>query len=114
MLLDERGKKNADTPHSQRGLMSMNPNPNHQEWDSVFFKNDRIYCHKLARFNYTTYDVRRAQDVINPMTSHCNILLLAHKNGGNPAEHDHMLASLGSITPTWFSQGRACWTTKRE
>jgi hypothetical protein len=28
------------------------------------------------RINYTTYDVRRAQDVINPSTPHCNVMLL--------------------------------------
>jgi hypothetical protein len=36
-----------------------------------------MYRHHLARFNYTTYDVRRAQDVINPRTSHRDIMLLA-------------------------------------
>lgn len=32
--------------------------------------------------NYTTYDVRRAQDVVNPSTSHCNIFVLdTHDDG---------------------------------
>lgn len=44
---------------------------------SVLFKHDRIYDHKIFRINYTTYDARRAQDVINPDTPHCNIMLLA-------------------------------------
>jgi hypothetical protein len=35
-----------------------------------------MYRHNLMRLNYTTYDVRRAQDVIHPSTSHCNIMLL--------------------------------------
>ncbi|KAH7909551.1 hypothetical protein BJ138DRAFT_1197527 [Hygrophoropsis aurantiaca] len=43
----------------------------------VFFKNERIYEHKLMRINCTTYDVRRAQDVVNPSTSHNNIMVLA-------------------------------------
>lgn len=42
---------------------------------SVFFKHDRIYSHKIFRVNYTAYDVRRAQDVLNPDTSHCNIMV---------------------------------------
>jgi hypothetical protein len=33
----------------------------------------------IARFNYTTYDVRRAQDAINPRTPHCNIILLKNR-----------------------------------
>jgi len=44
--------------------------------DSVLFKNDCIYRHHIARFNYTTYDVRRSQDVINPRTSHRDVMLL--------------------------------------
>jgi hypothetical protein len=45
----------------------------------VFFKSNRIYKHNLLRINYTTYDVRRSQDVINPNTSHCDIMLLAEE-----------------------------------
>jgi hypothetical protein len=61
----------------------------HHERDSVLLKNDRIYCHHIARFNYTNYDVRRAQDVINPSTPHCDIMLLAKGNGESHAESDH-------------------------
>lgn len=43
----------------------------------IFFKGERMYSHKIARFNYTTYDVRRAQDVVNPATPHCNVMLLS-------------------------------------
>jgi hypothetical protein len=44
----------------------------------VLFQNDRIYRHHLARFNYTTYDVRRCQDVVNPNTPHRDVMLLAN------------------------------------
>lgn len=44
--------------------------------DQIFFKNDRIYRHRTLRINYTSYDVRRAQDVINPNTSHSDIMVL--------------------------------------
>ncbi|KAG2345692.1 hypothetical protein BDR05DRAFT_974997 [Suillus weaverae] len=40
------------------------------------FKHNQIYHHNIARFNYTTYNVQRAQDVVNPRTPHCNIMLL--------------------------------------
>lgn len=46
-----------------------------QKW--VVVKNDRIFQHKLARFYHTTYDVRRSEDVINPRTTHCDVMLLA-------------------------------------
>jgi len=44
----------------------------------VLFQGDRIYSHRVLRINYTTYDVRRSQDVVNPYTSHCNIMVLNH------------------------------------
>lgn len=44
-----------------------------------------MYTHNTLRVNYTTYDVRRAQDIINPKTSHCDALFLA-ENGDNPDE----------------------------
>lgn len=69
---------NTDTKSSQPGLLSSKENDtagfNHA---SVLFKNDCLYSHQLARFNYTTYDVRRSQDVINPDTPHCDIMALA-------------------------------------
>lgn len=45
--------------------------------NSILFEHDRIYSHSLMRINYTTYDVRRSQDVINASTSHCHVMLLA-------------------------------------
>jgi hypothetical protein len=44
--------------------------------NTIILKDDRLYDHNIARFNYTTYDVRRAQDVINPRTPHCNVMVL--------------------------------------
>lgn len=51
--------------------------------DHLFFKHNRMYTHNILRVNYTTYDVRRAQDTINPRTTHCNVLFLA-ADGDNP------------------------------
>ncbi|KAG8951240.1 hypothetical protein FRC03_012586 [Tulasnella sp. 419] len=36
-----------------------------QDRGRVIIKNNRIFKHNRARINYTTYDVRRAQDIIN-------------------------------------------------
>ena len=60
----------------------------------IFFVNDRIYKHKIFRINYTTYDVRRAQDVINPYTSRCNVLLLAEGDGTAPPPHPFLYAQV--------------------
>ncbi|KAG2091348.1 uncharacterized protein F5147DRAFT_524310, partial [Suillus discolor] len=44
--------------------------------NSIILKDDRMYHHNTARFNYTTYNVRRSQDVVNPRTPRCNIMVL--------------------------------------
>jgi hypothetical protein len=38
--------------------------------------NDRIYASKVLHVNYTTYDVRRGQDSMNPCT-HCDVMVLS-------------------------------------
>ena len=50
----------------------------------VVFKGDRIYRHHLFRVNYMTYDVRHAQDTINPRTDHRDIMLLAPLDSAHP------------------------------
>jgi hypothetical protein len=50
-----------------------------------------MYKHHLARFNYTTYDVRRAQDVINPGTSHRDIILLGNNDDPETCTDHHFL-----------------------
>lgn len=52
-----------------------------EERNNVLIINDRIYQHKVIRINYTTYDMRRAQDSLNPRT-HSDIMLLSNENDG--------------------------------
>ncbi|EJC99104.1 uncharacterized protein FOMMEDRAFT_94263, partial [Fomitiporia mediterranea MF3/22] len=42
---------------------------------SLHIKNDKLFCLKVLHINYTTYNVRRAQDSLNPWT-HADIMLL--------------------------------------
>lgn len=46
------------------------------DWAGVQFKLNRIFKHKTMRVNFTTYDVRRAEDIINPRTRQSNIMVL--------------------------------------
>jgi hypothetical protein len=64
------------------------------ERNFVLFNKDLMFRHNVARFNYTTYDVRRSQDVINPRTSHHNIMVLA----------DYSDADCMSHHPFWYAQ----------
>jgi hypothetical protein len=41
------------------------------------------------RINYTTYDVRCSQDVINASTSHCNVMVLSGSNDNDDSASDH-------------------------
>jgi hypothetical protein len=68
-----------------------------EQHNSIFFKRNQIYHHNLAKFNYTTYDVRRAQDVINPKTSHCNIMLLKHDRDDGGHSGDFLFAKVIGI-----------------
>lgn len=83
-VVHERHVTQPSTPLDPDGVSHPEPDA-----ASILFKNDRMYRHNLARFNYTTYDVRRAQDVINPNTPHCNIMLLAGDSEGRYDETQH-------------------------
>lgn len=58
------------------------------------FESDRIHFHKVLHVNYTTYDVQRAQDSINPRT-HPFIMLLAHEDDDDSEDDKH---------PYWYAQ----------
>ena len=67
--------------------------------EQVYIAADRLYKHNLMRLNYTTYDVRRAQDIVNPSTSHCNVMLLADHSDvvGSHPRHPYIYARVLSI-----------------
>ncbi|TBU39561.1 hypothetical protein BD309DRAFT_1003667 [Dichomitus squalens] len=50
---------------------------------SVRIENSRLYRHKVLRVNYTTYDMRRDQDSINPRT-HPDVMMLAPNGASHP------------------------------
>ncbi len=61
--------------------------------DGIHFKDDRMYQHSIMCINYTTYDVRRAQDSVNPNTDHNNIMLLSGQDDG----HEYLYARVLGI-----------------
>ena len=61
------------------------------EFSQVVLKGERIYRHRLLRVNYTTYDVRRAQESVNPRTDHRNIMLLSCQPSTHPFYYAHVL-----------------------
>jgi len=77
-----------------RAFDSEEGNYSDEELASVRILNDRIYGHKVLRVNYTTYDMRRAQDSINPRT-HPDIMVLSSE--------DEELRSDSEPCPYWYS-----------
>ncbi|KAK7437003.1 hypothetical protein VKT23_006712 [Stygiomarasmius scandens] len=48
---------------------------NDDELEQVAIVQNQFFSVKTFRINYTTYDVRRDQDVINPRTDHCTVMV---------------------------------------
>lgn len=66
--------------------------------NSVRIIGDRIYASKVLRVNYTTYDMRRDQDSMNPRT-HCDVMVLSQEKG--PKAH-----------PFWYARVLGVFHTK--
>jgi hypothetical protein len=67
-----------------------------QDRQKVLFHNNRIYCHKTLRVNFTTYDCRRDQDTINPRT-HSDIMVLADEDEDADNSHPYWYARVIGI-----------------
>ena len=66
---------------------------------TITFIKNKIYQHKVMQVNYTTYDMIREQDSLNPWT-HTNIMVLSQERSQMHI-HTGMPALLGYTTP-WF------------
>lgn len=64
-----------------------------EERNNLVFANNRIYKHKVLRINYTTYDLRRAQDSLNSRT-HADFMTLSHED--DTSDHKSF--------PYWFGR----------
>ncbi|OBZ73804.1 hypothetical protein A0H81_05897 [Grifola frondosa] len=58
--------------------------------DTLRIQQNRLYIHKVLRVNYTTYDMRRAQDSINP-SSHPDVMMLAPSGDPHPFMYTRIL-----------------------
>ncbi|KAI0318229.1 hypothetical protein OF83DRAFT_48304 [Amylostereum chailletii] len=52
-----------------------------EQRETVIFVNDTLYQHRVLRINYTTYDLRRKQDTVNPRT-HADVMVLSPEDDG--------------------------------
>ena len=56
-----------------------------------------MYQHHILWINYTTYDVRRAQDVVNPKTDRRDVMLLATDTSDESEAHQYRYARVLGI-----------------
>jgi hypothetical protein len=57
--------------------------------NAVKIIDNRVYAAKILRVNYTTYDIRRDQDSMNPRT-HCDVMVLSQED--DPQAHPYWYA----------------------
>lgn len=69
-----------------------------EQRNSVRILGDKLYSTKIFRVNYTTYDMRRDQDTMNPRT-HCDVMVLSPETG--PDAH-----------PFWYARVLGVFHTK--
>jgi len=67
-----------------------------EEQDSITFVGNCMYMHDVIRINYTTYDLRCAQDSIN-MQTHPYLMTLGHKDEEGAKWHPYWYAKVLGI-----------------
>lgn len=82
---DAAGLPNRDDErvHGPSGALTTSDNSSF-----VFLKSDRIYHHKVIRFHFTTYDVRRGTDIVKT-GARANVMLLADVDGAGDTSTTH-------------------------
>lgn len=56
---------------------------NPSQLNHVLFHGNKIYRHRLLRINYTTYDLQRESDIVNPRTDKRYIMMLSNLDDSN-------------------------------
>ena len=62
----------------------------------LLIHNNQIFCHKTLRINFTTYDCRRDQDVINTRTR-SDVMVLANEEDNESNQHPYWYARVIGI-----------------
>ncbi|KAJ3524830.1 hypothetical protein NM688_g8495 [Phlebia brevispora] len=76
---------------------------------NIVIVGDRLYRHKAIRVNYTTYDLRRAQDSLNPRT-HADIMVQSHEDEDERDPHPYWYARIVGVFHVYVQDFRE--TTK--
>ncbi|KAG2342173.1 hypothetical protein BDR05DRAFT_976596 [Suillus weaverae] len=83
------------------------------EHSTVILVHEKIFRHKVLQVNYTTYDLRRDQDSLNPWTN-ADIMLLAHEDDGDGHPYcEHLKSSEPQQMDFLWHPYTAGWEVKR-
>ena len=93
---DQNSELDSDTDPSLMAGLGDSFGALHANLNDVILRHDRIYRHHILWINYTTYDVRRANDIFNPNTEHCDILML-HRPESEDDHHQFCYARIIGI-----------------
>ncbi len=74
-----------------------------EERDSIRICKDHLYRHQVLRVNYTTYDMRRCQDSINPRT-HPDVMVHAQEDDPWNYGHPYYYGRILGIYHVWASR----------
>ncbi|KAG8698606.1 hypothetical protein FRC12_008574 [Ceratobasidium sp. 428] len=80
----------------QHLLPRITGNPSATDFGNLTLMNDRMYAHATLHINYTSYDVRRQYDVINPRSS-SPFILLPNDTSDDPTAHPFLYAKVLGI-----------------
>ncbi|KIJ42710.1 hypothetical protein M422DRAFT_170788 [Sphaerobolus stellatus SS14] len=69
----------------------------HKELMRVLIINDQMFEHARLRINYTSYDLRRCQDTLNPKGDHRDLMVLAQDDAQSASFHPFWYARLIGI-----------------
>ncbi|KAG9083836.1 hypothetical protein FRC06_004351 [Ceratobasidium sp. 370] len=73
------------------------PNFNEEELAQLHIHQDRVYSHHTLHVNFTSYDVLRQQDVLNPSTPTCFIMLPSESDEHSLSDHPFVYAKILGI-----------------
>ncbi|KAF6747597.1 hypothetical protein DFP72DRAFT_972254 [Ephemerocybe angulata] len=59
------------------------------DYDGILFHSDRLYQHQVFNVNYTTYDMRREQDILNPKTHRRDIMCIKSEDPTDTSPNRH-------------------------
>ncbi|KZO91740.1 hypothetical protein CALVIDRAFT_547161 [Calocera viscosa TUFC12733] len=57
------------------------PDSHQKSFQSLVLVGDQLHWHKTMRLRYTTYDLQRAEDYVNPSTDHSYVMMLSGVQG---------------------------------